>query len=243
MSLIVGAEIDRPILFSPTMVRAIRDDKKTQTRRGANVRWDTSRLWGDYDCWTLFRGKRRVAGFGTSNRGQDSLDGHCPYGVRQSTLWVQETFYLAREFDKYRPTEVPEEGRERIAYFADGPKPEWAGKTRVARFMPRWASRERLLVDGVRLQQLQEMTDADALAEGVREVTKDGVVRKYCVYDMGDMSSTPWQDMPRTPREAFMALWDSLHAADGKSWGMNPWVWAITFTRMESQQKRMKAPA
>jgi hypothetical protein len=31
----------------------------------------------------------------------------------------------------------------------------------------------------------------------------------------------------------FRNLWDSLNASRGYGWNVNPWVWAITFRRVE----------
>jgi hypothetical protein len=85
--------------------------------------------------------------------------------------------------------------------------------------MPRWASRLTLTVTDVRVQRVQEISEADAVAEGV-ESDSDG-----------------WRDyqMPNTQccgtaLESFRTLWDSLNAPRGYGWDANPFVAAYTFT-------------
>jgi hypothetical protein len=85
--------------------------------------------------------------------------------------------------------------------------------------MPRWASRLTLTVTDVRVQRLQEIAEADAVAEGVNPCLEgnqcpDGPHGGCCaMYD---------------PKDAYAALWNSLHGPD--AWDANPWVYALTFT-------------
>jgi hypothetical protein len=85
--------------------------------------------------------------------------------------------------------------------------------------MPRWASRITLEVTGVRVERLQDISEEDAIAEGIRSFTKDGSLYKNCWSDMG----MPWRDMPYTAKEAYQILWDRIN---GKKypWASNPWV-------------------
>jgi hypothetical protein len=73
--------------------------------------------------------------------------------------------------------------------------------------MPRWASRITLLVTGVRVERLQDISEADALAEGVPN----------SLHLPGG----------RFARENFAHLWWTIHG-DG-AWEANPWVWAVEF--------------
>jgi hypothetical protein len=115
--------------------------------------------------------------------------------------------------------------------------------------MPRWASRITLEVTGVRVERLQEITEADAMAEGVKPKPWGPWWQGY--KDMGDLGlvhqespgDTPpeWmiepkrmQDFPwlnRSARAEFKVLWGSINGAD--SWTANPWAWAIEFRRLE----------
>ena len=96
--------------------------------------------------------------------------------------------------------------------------------------MPRKLSRITLEITAVRVERLQDISEEDAMAEGIRRVTKDGSLFKYCVYDKGDISSTPWAEMPHTAVGAYAALWNSINGAG--SWDANPWVWVIEFKKI-----------
>jgi hypothetical protein len=88
--------------------------------------------------------------------------------------------------------------------------------------MPRWASRITLEITDIRVQRIQEISEADAIAEGIREVAG-----KPGVFDGGGPA------IGRTARHAFLRLWDSIYAAQDLGWEVNPWVWAISFRRLE----------
>lgn len=104
--------------------------------------------------------------------------------------------------------------------------PKW----QTPRFMPRWAVRLVLELIEVRAQRIQEVSEEDAIAEGIRSWTKDGSLYKFGTIEPGDPGATPWQDMERTARDAFAALWGHLHP---ESWERNDWAWAYTFRRLE----------
>ena len=239
---------ERPILFSGPMVCAILEGRKTQTRRVvkpqphrvydiAGATFDASDgVWAWHDSTEKICNLRRFA---------------CPYGKHGELLWVKEAWRYAGWSDDGEPkieyaaggSAWPKVPEERL----DGVLDIWAAlsaadnraidrvsadrRWRSPIHMPRWASRLTLKITGVRVQRAQQITLDDAISEGVREVTKDGVVKKFCVYDRGDMSSVPWQDMPRDAVSCYRTLWDSIN---GKShpWASNPWVWVVEFKRV-----------
>jgi hypothetical protein len=84
------------------------------------------------------------------------------------------------------------------------------GKTRPGMFMPRWASRITLEVTGIRVERLQDISEADANAEGV----------KHSLHLPGG----------RFARENFAHLWWTIHGDE--SWDANPWVWVVEFRRL-----------
>lgn len=88
-------------------------------------------------------------------------------------------------------------------------------------FMPRWASRLTLEVTGVRVERVQNISEADARAEGIYR-TRDGTFSYH--KDHGNFGVG-------TAREAYAALWDSIN---GKKhpWESNPWVWCYSFLRI-----------
>jgi len=120
-----------------------------------------------------------------------------PYGKTGAQLWVKEAWRTLQAFDHLRPSLLPLDTR--IEYRADGESGN-GGKWRTPLFMPRWASRITLEIVAVRIERLQEISEADARAEG-----------------MGS----------ENPVEAYKILWESLHGLD--AWAKNPWVWLIEF--------------
>jgi hypothetical protein len=190
---------ERPILFSGPMVRAILDGSKTQTRRIAKEFNEMPSLDGILKRFPNQEG--------------------CPYGTPGDRLWVRETFAQGVEGCpggiSYRADHFDPKG--------DGPAHPM--KWRPSIFMPRASSRILLEITDVRVQRLQEISDEDARAEGIKELALQA-----------DEPGAWWTAAPdrrfhsRTPRGAFLRLWREIHG-DG-SWDANPWVWAITFRRL-----------
>lgn len=234
-------EKKKPILFSGPMVRAILDGTKSQTRRVMKVQPpDESYQLGTCMSSTVPRDVDRVrwlkmVGLSIEDA-SEYFTGPYPVGTE---LWVRETWRTFNILDREKPSEMPL--KTPIQFRADNvflhsdatPDFHLSGRWRPSIFMPRWASRITLRVTDVRAKRVQDISEEDALAEGVREITKDGMVKKYAVYDFGDYSSTPWQDMPRDTKTAFRVLWDSINAKRGYSWKSNPWVWCYTFERIK----------
>lgn len=181
---------ERPILFSGSMVRAILDGKKTQTRR--IIKPPPYAEWmpevGVYHPTIFDRHGEAFPGdpvFGAA----DEVDGRpCPYGQPGDRLWVRETF--ADE-----PPGLLSDGLSgRVVYRADYNEAdyneEWhSAPDRVDKWtpsihMPRWASRISLHIKEIRVERLQDISEEDALAEGLQKITKDGALFKYGVPDL-----------------------------------------------------------
>lgn len=120
--------------------------------------------------------------------------------------------------------------------------------------MPRWASRITLEVTGVRVERLQDISEEDARAEGLKGITKDGKLVKYGIPDRDGLPGTDndgweWQDWSVDPREAYRRLWNTIHADRDKRWFTrgesedvrSPWVWVIEFRRIEEAKQRETA--
>lgn len=104
------------------------------------------------------------------------------------------------------------------------PKP---GKWRPSLHMPRWASRITLEVTDVRVQQLQEISEADAWAEGC----KRGDPHENGGYWPAEekhpnVGWIGWDDA----RMWFSDIWDGIYPKPEKQWDSNPWVCAVSFT-------------
>jgi hypothetical protein len=157
--------MERPILFSGLMIRAILGGRKTQTRRVVKFNpWPTTET--QQDKHRVFRSafRHNDGGFGWLS-GEDTdakfsrylksdPGKQCPYGMAGDRLWVRETFC--------------DTGLNRAVYRADTAVENWKyRKWRPSIFMPRWASRITLVVTDTRVERLQEISQADQAAEGV----------------------------------------------------------------------------
>jgi hypothetical protein len=142
--------IERPILMSAPMVRAILDGRKTQTRRIVKpqlIAQKGSLVTKAAEIWQLF-------GWA------------CPYGSHGDRIWVKETWRVASVCDNVPIEHIRgEKAYAGIRYIADNPT-DLSGKTRPSIFMPRWASRITLEITEVRVQRLQDICKNDVIAEG-----------------------------------------------------------------------------
>ena len=241
---------EHPILFSGPMVRALRDGSKTQTRRGCKPQpIADARFVGGHHLPATKR-----------NPGQEiSVEAPyvhiaCPYGQPGDRLAVRETFYAWGHWTKrYSEKKRREEWHfvdetmgtgKAYRYEADEKLPrrkrelhEVGWWKRPAIFMPQAASRITLEITSVRAERLQDISDADCVAEGIAKAYIDAAHRqqwRMCQHDDG----VPGEDVVRYvgpdhtlhPRESFKSLWLSINGPG--SWAANPWVWAIEFRRL-----------
>jgi hypothetical protein len=217
--------IERPILFNGPMVRALLDGRKTQTRRFVKPQFEREPVdvvdgVPSWDAPTNYDGEVQM----NTTRGKP-----CPYGVPGDRLWVREAWRSTSDLDANSGSRIAELCLDAgyrspwapIRYEADTTQRNWehtstpphdrepaAGRYRHARFMPRWASRITLEVTGVRVERLQDISEADAQAEGV---------------ELSDDQTYPYTF-------AFATLWDQLNGDD--AWSADPWVWVVEFKRV-----------
>lgn len=211
---------ERPIIFSGPLVRAILDDRKTETRRVIRPQPVLDAAAGRWS-WRERHLSRGV---------QLSMPAHCPYGAAGDRLWVREA-WGSKEAD--RPGvpggRRPQPG-DSIVYRADpGDAWQWRDGSlpwRPSIYMPRWASRVTLEVVEVRVERLQEITGEGAVAEGVAV--------SPCGCEACAQTSVR---CPATASDAvllFAELWDSISGKrPGCSWADSPWVWVVRFRRVE----------
>jgi hypothetical protein len=201
---------ERPILFSGPMVRAILDGSKTQTRRTFK---GTTEHKGPYNP-AYMEAHQQANGWGSI----------CPHGTPGDRLWVRETWAVQHGFDAWTPRHIPRGARIYYSATADLKGPCGVGglRCRPSIFMPRWASRILLEITDVRVQRLQEISEGDARAEGV----SDG----GCL-SCGNPEPCGCGNPQPDARDGFAWLWQSINGPG--SWHANPWVWAITFQRLE----------
>ena len=239
---------ERPILFQDDMIRAWLAKLKRQTRRvvkpqlGSGHEGAYNRPDGQW-AWTICEGVEVGGPFS------------CPYGKPGDRLWVREAWRAEEMQGGER------EGLDGIRYRADNTfapienTPEasdaWGEAARDGMpwrpsiFMPRWASRGLLEVTDVRAERVQDISEADAQAEGIKQ--------EWTCVNPGIGSYAHSNDV----RDDFMYLWDSINAKPkpvggkhvthyvsypwedvqetrehrGLPWYVmgNPYVWAMSF--------------
>ena len=246
---------ERPILFSAAMVRAILSHTKSQTRRAMKPQPPADVL----DFCTFHNPKGEgLAHFGFDPLEQELQDWFavCPYGQVGDRLWVRETFsgpwcMEAQDGIAAAPPSKWGESSE-IWYWSDGEPPygDWT-RPRPSMFMPRWASRITLEVTDVRVERLQDISEADAKAEGCERLSDDepgyverdepdwklcpqcGGTRLYTSFNHATGGATFDTDCQKcdTYAKRYQHLWESINGPG--SWDANPWVWAVSFRRVE----------
>jgi hypothetical protein len=224
----------KSMLFSRPMVQAIRDGHKTQTRRA----WKMPKGCTWYVDEPHFRGEETgdfcTEEFGGGWWSVDELG--CPYGQIGDIFYVKETFFAfgcwvtrysaQKKRDEWHFIDMTQEVGREYRYAADEPEaaptprarsatPDWW--KRPALFMPRMTSRFAPEIIGRGVERLQEITEADALAEGIVKIT-DG-------YGLPDGRHFHGTD----PRQSYFSLWEFINGAG--SVAANPWVHKIEFKR------------
>ena len=201
---------DRGILFSAPMVRALLAGRKTQTRRKAPTRkvYPHGQEYGD-DFYEEIRE---------------------PIYAPGDRLWVREAWRADAFYDDLKPSAMG--GEEGVRYEADGKFGAWTfapqkpGRLRPGMFMPRWSSRLTLTVTEVRVERLQEISEADAIAEGITQAQCGGMTG-WLDYAAASPITAPHFSHPK---RSYASLWSTLHTKPGECWEDNPWVVAVSFT-------------
>lgn len=170
---------EHPILFSGDMIRALLDGRKTQTRRpikpqpkGYGQSWGEWLEPGDvyYDAIAR-RLRRAVQSRGRNKRESGELtpvDLRCPYGQPGDRLVMLCTWAAPKKYDKVKPSRLPNNVRIWTLFDGSG-KPDWCGRPRPGRFMPKWmrSRMPRAEITEVRVQLVQDISEEDARAEGM----------------------------------------------------------------------------
>lgn len=225
---------DKPILFSGSMVRALLAGNKTQTRRALSFEQpiDTVRRSSRGNDWFDL--------LWTNASGQQA-EWYKPRHSVGDRLYVREHWRTQEEFDGLSPVEIgeafaAEHGKPwcPVFFVADGKADDtsieqWQesplGRFRQGMHMPRWASRLTLTVTEVRVERLKDISEADALAEGMTQATADAVLspEELAVY-----ATTHIVAPGARGRILYETIWDQINGAG--AWQANPWVAAYTFT-------------
>lgn len=223
---------ERPILFSAPMVRALLDGSKTQTRRvvtpAPEMVTDKSIAPWDGDPAALLR--------------LLTLNGKtCRYGQPGDRLWVREAHSLYPTHGQHRadgerwgpwgglPTTVSADGKQ-IAYYREGFDRCDPGRWRPSIHMPHWASRILLEVASIRVERLQDISEADALAEGVVAWRAGWDKKTAATMFLRGTEARVNTNEGGVAKRLYYLLWESINGAG--SWAANPWVWVVEFKRI-----------
>ena len=195
---------ERPILFSAPMVRAILDGRKTVTRRpvkGLGLQW-LNEFTPEY-----------VA---------DSANSLCPFGQPGDRLWVREAWA------RIRVAQAPDQ--EWVVYRESDNRTDYGGPWKPGIHMFRRDSRILLEITDVRVERLQDISEGQAVDEGL---VWEGVKGGKTYWNHVDHRYPPGTHQRFSVSgtdavSAFRNLWKSA----GGDWDANPWVWVVEFKRV-----------
>jgi len=190
----------KPIIFNSEMVRAILDGRKTQTRRVIK------NMPEFVDCCFVKKGILEVQYWGKNKINyQPDMPANdkkilikCPYGKIGDELWVRESFAVGKHGKTYKATW---NNPERINI-----------KWKPSIHMPKKYARIFLEITNIRVERVQDITEYDAKAEGVKEFPKDFKEQLYY--------------------KCFRDLWNSINEKRGFGFNSNPYVWVLGFKKV-----------
>lgn len=198
---------ERSIIFTGESVRAILEGRKTQTRRVVK-----NTLNGYFQPMTD----------GTWEWSPDGGFDHdiakvvCPFGIPGDRLWVRETWKPINHKQRAIETYIRFAADDGLLSVKHSLTMEVPTRWRSPIFMPRWASRITLEITAVRVQRVQDISEEDAIAEGI-SLTGENAEWRGTRISVGSHVGR------------YAILWDSINAKRGYPWVSNPWTWALTF--------------
>ena len=224
----------KPILFNTSMVQAILEGRKTSTRRiiknkyeNSNIEWFENK-YGRKLVYMQNDAKVTKNSDGSENRQLRACEEIRPPYKVEDILYVRETWCQSTEIE-------PNYGKQEYHYKASPDDfirqaPEGFIKWKPSIHMPKVAARIFLKVTDIKVQRLQDITEDEAQQEGIDpEVAIEYSNWRPTFYDP-DSGGEP------NYREAFKDLWDKLYKKKGYGWDSNPWVFVISFRRVDKEE-------
>ena len=218
---------EHPILMKAPLVRATLEGRKTQTRRPVKTESlpDPGFVWAECLCREI-----------------DPSDTPCLTclarfpGIPEAgdRLWVRETFQAWRkvghESDEWEPIGVKAASfGDTIEYRATSKS---TGPWTPSIHMPRWACRLVLPLVSVRVERVQDITEEDAIAEGVPHNSDRPIDKSWCAaccghgiverFALGMVSVDDCSEC-NSAKKLFRNIWISIYGQE--SWDANPWAW------------------
>lgn len=239
----------KPILFSGPMVRAILKGRKTQTRRVLLEQpesYETSPGVERLVYPFAIEGEPRLR-VATGNGSTGVITTQVIPYAPGDLLYVREAHALLPRLayrgsigvgtidQREHPTDGYSAAVFREGFDRSGPPP-W----RPSIHMPRWASRLTLRVTEVRIQKLQDISEADAWAEGCKRGDPTDNGGWFPAEEPHPKGGTVGWDCAR---DWFADLWDGLNSARGFGWDENPWVFAYSFEVIQKNVDEVAAAA
>jgi hypothetical protein len=201
---------ERPIILTGPEVEAVLAGRKTQLRRAVEPQPDPLQRG---DRFLFHRG-----GLVSVDRyGNQMLLRDCPFGEPDDLLWVQEGW-------AYTTVTINGLAFDNACLYRQA-FPDMQLDWQPAETMTVRQSRLWLRVESVRVERLSDISEDDALAEGLESDVE--LVRQYPGGEVIDYTGL-------YAVERFEDLWDSINGnRPGCSWEESPWVWALEFTQIE----------
>jgi hypothetical protein len=237
---------DRPVIFSGPMVRALLEGRKTMTRRLA---------WKSIEPVEVLASEQledhELRGWDCREQADGTWLVHKPSPWQKvkpgDRLWVRENWRFINMMEQQGQCAAC------TGYEADGPdlpnrpmipitveayhglwdrkRDIWTHRRQPSIHMPRWASRLTLVVTATKMERLQDISEEDAIAEGIFQV------RHGWHWEPDARVTFP------TPRDAFIGLWDHVHGEDAWAETCQNEVVALTFTVHRCNIDAMKEAA
>lgn len=203
-----------PIIFSTPMVQAILEGRKTMTRRvikpqpnesGISYMKNAPLNWEEMyrEDWCPWKWE---------NEEGEIISKFSPYGQPGDMLWVRETYLYTGSQIVFRADEDPEN--------------KWLCKWNSPIFMPKAAARLWLEIVNVRVQRLEDITEEDAVKEGVESINVNDHPYKFKNYHTNKFKCY-------SAKHSFASLWVEINGLKKYAENPNPWVWVIEFRRIE----------
>lgn len=213
---------ETPILFSTPMVQAILEGRKTMTRRIVNPQPEKMNGLNTFTPIDEFlsdlkvQAKSGLKEIHTKGAGNGYSFPLCPYGKVGDVLWVRETFLKNGDFMT----------RGNVAYWYKAsieliPFKTFGWKWKPSIHMPKSAARVWLEITNIRVERLQDISEEDAIAEGI-----NGAEGRMGYVDYLKNGQATFH-----PITSFQTLWQSINGE--QSWNDNPWVWVLEFKQIE----------
>jgi hypothetical protein len=227
---------ERPIIFSGPMVRAILQDKKKMTRRVIKPQLPPHHWEGAAGYMMHITIHEDAARFVRSipQNTENPEWRKCPYGQAGGILYVRETW------QPWLDDQGPDGFTRLIRYVSDdtlmpvpGSETEWfearsknGWHNRPSIHLPKWASRIWLKIEGIRVERVQDISEADAKEEGVEKISENLPI-DYAIAEIANGFYKP----------AFSFLWDEINEDRSFGWDENPWVWVVDFSVLSTTGK------